>query len=676
MWVCTFHSACVRILRANGDRARLPAHVQHLRPGRRATAGGLRRPRPRPRRQAVPAAGRPRPDQPVEERADHPAAGGRAGGQHLRAQARRHLHRLPGPSAEGRRDGLRRPADEHGRAVPRPPRRARALPAAVPARAHRRVPGHQHGAERDRAALAAGHEQITIVGDHDQSVYRFRGADLRNIAQFEDAFDDVTTIVLDQNYRSTQTILDAANAVIANNPDRKDKQLWSELGHRRRASCATTPRTKATRPRGWRAPCSRCRTTRAFIWKEMAMLLPHQRPEPGGRGSVHALRHPVQGGRRHPLLRPARDQGRHGLPAGRGQPGRRGQREAGAQRAQARASASPAWPSSTRWRPATGIDLRRRHAPRPRGRAHRARGAWCRHRSSGCSTIVRGCGSTSGPGRPAAGGARPTAATWPSSRPRSSVESAGRLENLGELVGSAREFTRLDEFLEQVALVADTDDLDDDNRVVLMTLHSAKGSRVPGGVPHRHGGGCVPAQPGAHRTGRARGGAAPRLRRHHPRPAAAVPRPRLEPAAVRQHQLQPAVAVPRRDPRRARSSRSARSAAAARTAARAIAARDEWSNPPPYRRGDRARQQFDPTTSRLASRAGRRGRDRQHGQRPAQPSPSNCPADRACGSATTSSTRRSAKASSSTSAATTTRPRPPSASATPAPSTSRWRGRP
>jgi DNA helicase-2/ATP-dependent DNA helicase PcrA len=60
-----------------------------------------------------------------------------------------------------------------------------------------------------------------------------------------------------------------------------------------------------------------------------------------------------------------------------------------------------------------------------------------------------------------------------------SVEAAGRIENLGELVGSAREFTRLDEFLEQVALVADTDELDDDNRVVLMTLHSAKGLEFP-----------------------------------------------------------------------------------------------------------------------------------------------------------------------------------------------------
>ena len=62
------------------------------------------------------------------------------------------------------------------------------------------------------------------------SVYGWRGADVRNIAQFEDAFDDVTTIVLDQNYRSTQTILDAANAVIAHNPGRKEKHLWSDRG--------------------------------------------------------------------------------------------------------------------------------------------------------------------------------------------------------------------------------------------------------------------------------------------------------------------------------------------------------------------------------------------------------------------------------------------------------------
>ena len=62
------------------------------------------------------------------------------------------------------------------------------------------------------------------------SVYKFRGADFRNILQFEDAFPDVTTIVLDQNYRSTQTILDAANAVIDHNLERKPKNLWTDSG--------------------------------------------------------------------------------------------------------------------------------------------------------------------------------------------------------------------------------------------------------------------------------------------------------------------------------------------------------------------------------------------------------------------------------------------------------------
>ena len=62
------------------------------------------------------------------------------------------------------------------------------------------------------------------------SVYRFRGADFRNILQFETAFPDVTTVVLDQNYRSTQTILDAANAVIDNNTERKPKSLWTDIG--------------------------------------------------------------------------------------------------------------------------------------------------------------------------------------------------------------------------------------------------------------------------------------------------------------------------------------------------------------------------------------------------------------------------------------------------------------
>ncbi len=88
--------------------------------------------------------------------------------------------------------------------------------------------------------LAGGHGNICVVGDDDQSIYRFRGADIGNILSFEKQYRNARVIRLEQNYRSTQNILDAANAVIRNNTGRKGKTLWTQNGDGEKVTVKTT----------------------------------------------------------------------------------------------------------------------------------------------------------------------------------------------------------------------------------------------------------------------------------------------------------------------------------------------------------------------------------------------------------------------------------------------------
>jgi DNA helicase II / ATP-dependent DNA helicase PcrA len=325
--------------------------------------------------------------------------------------------------------------------------------------------------------LAGGHQQITIVGDGDQSVYGWRGADVRNILQFEEAFDDVTTIVLDQNYRSTQTILDAANAVIANNPDRKEKHLWSDKGQgarivRYHAEDEGDEATWVARSVQQLHADSHC------MWKDMACFY---RTNAQSRVLEEAfmrfgIPYKVVGGTRFYDRREIKDAMAYlkavvnpldevsvkrvlNVP-------KRGVGDGSVGKLDAFARAE-------------GISfvdaMRRADEAGVSGPAGRGVGQFIRllddlslaatDESVGPGDLLRRVLDDSG--------------YMAELEAEESVESAGRVENLGELVGSAREFTRLDEFLEQVALVADTDEIDDDDRVVLMTLHSAKGLEYP-----------------------------------------------------------------------------------------------------------------------------------------------------------------------------------------------------
>ena len=97
--------------------------------------------------------------------------------------------------------------------------------------------GDAQPGDRPTYSGPVGHRNLAVVGDDAQSIYSFRQADIRNILDFQEDFPDARVVKLEQNYRSTETILRAANAVIANNRGGIAKRLWSELGRESRSSC-------------------------------------------------------------------------------------------------------------------------------------------------------------------------------------------------------------------------------------------------------------------------------------------------------------------------------------------------------------------------------------------------------------------------------------------------------
>ncbi len=325
--------------------------------------------------------------------------------------------------------------------------------------------------------LAKEHRNICVVGDSDQSIYRFRGADIRNILEFENAFPDAHVVVLEQNYRSTQTILDAANAVIANNAMRKPKALWTEqvggevinryhaederdeavyvvheIGrlhdseHYRWGDVAVFYRTNAQSRaieeelarRG--VPYKVIGGTRFYDRKEIKDVLAYLRAVTNPSDEVSLKRI---------VNVPKRGVGDTSL-------GRIDNWAAGHGASYSEAMASAAEAGVT-GKALGGIrvvldlldDLRAAAAD-----------------GSGPGTLLELICERSG-----------YTAELEAER---SVESAGRLENIAELVGLARQYDAVDRFLEDVSLVADADQIDaDESSVTLMTLHTAKGLEYP-----------------------------------------------------------------------------------------------------------------------------------------------------------------------------------------------------
>jgi DNA helicase II / ATP-dependent DNA helicase PcrA len=309
------------------------------------------------------------------------------------------------------------------------------------------------------------------------SIYAFRGADIRNILEFEDAFPDTTVILLEQNYRSTQTILDAANAVIANNFGRKPKELWSDKtgGPKIKRYHAEDEADEGQ----WVAhEMARLHDEGEIRWGDVAVFY---RTNAQSRVlEEHLMRagvpYKVIGGTRFYDRREVKDALAYVRAVVNPVDEVNVKRVLNVPKRGVGDSSIAKLDVYAQSRGIAFVDaLRRFDDAGVTGRAVGGIAGFLELLDE--LALVR----NDGPG-PLLEAILDRTGYVAELQAEHSVEADGRLENLAELIGVAKEFETVEEFLEQVSLVADTDELDDgddSSSVVLMTLHSAKGLEFP-----------------------------------------------------------------------------------------------------------------------------------------------------------------------------------------------------
>ncbi|HEY1733913.1 MAG TPA: 3'-5' exonuclease, partial [Acidimicrobiales bacterium] len=326
--------------------------------------------------------------------------------------------------------------------------------------------------------LGAAHGNVCVVGDSDQSVYKWRGADIRNILEFEEAFPRATTVLLEQNYRSTQTILDAANAVIANNTSRRPKHLFTE-GDAGDPICRYRAEDEHDEAAWVTSEIQRLRTAEDVSPGDVAIFY---RTNAQSRIVEEALvrsgvPYKVIGGTRFYDRREVKDllaylrllanpedeiSARRILNVP-----KRGIGSTSALRLSA-------WASTQAERQSIGEALAHAEEAGLTGKA--LRGA---EQLDQLLAELRGMIGTVSPADLLQAVAERSGYLAELVAERTH-EADGRIENVAELVGVAEEYDDLTELLETVALVSDSDELDDQaSRVNLMTLHTAKGLEFP-----------------------------------------------------------------------------------------------------------------------------------------------------------------------------------------------------